>query len=158
MFRRGDTQLLEVSGTIQRYSGALVRASTVGPPSDLVRRLADVCIEALNRAIGTIKPGVTCGEVDLACRGTIERAGFYNYFRKRTGYSLGIAFAPDWGEGHIVSLKKDDPTPLEPGMVFHMPPALRVPAQCGVGFSETVLVTASGCEVLTDFPRELVIR
>ena len=158
VFRKGETQLLEIAGTVGRYSGALMRASTIGPPSDQVRRLAEACIEALNRAIEAIKPGATSGEVDEACRGTIERAGYYDYFRKRTGYSIGIGFPPDWGEGHILSLKKDDPTPLRPGMTFHMPPALRVPAECGVGFSETVLVTETGCEVLTDFPRELVVR
>ena len=79
-------------------------------------------------------------------------------FRKRTGYSIGIGFAPDWGEGHILSLKTPDPTPLEPGMVFHISPALLVPAECGVGFSETVLVTDTGVEVLTSFPRQLVVR
>jgi Xaa-Pro dipeptidase len=158
VFKRGDTQLLEIAGTVRRYSGGLMRASTIGPPSDLVRRLADVCIESLNNAIAAIRPGTTSHEVDEACRGTIERAGYYDYFRKRTGYSIGIGFPPDWGEGHILSLKKDDPTPLQPGMTFHMPPALRVPAECGVGFSETVLVTPTGSEVLTSFPRELVIR
>jgi Xaa-Pro dipeptidase len=158
VFQRGDTQLLEICGTIERYSGALMRASTIGQPSDKIRHLAEVCVESLNRAIEAIKPGVTCGEVDQACRGVIERAGYYEYFRKRTGYSIGLGYPPDWGEGHILSLKRDDPTPLRPGMTFHMPPALRVPGECGVGFSETVLVTDSGCEVLTNFPRELVIR
>ena len=41
-------------------------------------------------------------------------------------------------------------------MVFHIPPALRIFQQCGVGMSETVLVTDRGCEVLTNFPRQLV--
>ncbi len=93
--------------------------------------------------------------MDAACRGPIERAGFEPNFRKRTGYSVGVGYAPSWGEGHIVSLRRDDPTPLEPGMVFHMPPALRVPRRYGLGFSETVLVTETGCEVLTAFPRRL---
>ena len=49
----------------------------------------------------------------------------------------------------------DDPTVLEARMVFHIPPALRVPRQYGLGFSETVLVTKTGCEVLTRFPLKL---
>ncbi len=93
--------------------------------------------------------------MDAACRGLLEDAGYEPYFRKRTGYSVGVAFAPDWGEGHIVSLRRDDPTVLEAGMVFHIPPALRVPRQYGLGFSETVLITKTGCEVLTRFPLEL---
>jgi Xaa-Pro dipeptidase len=66
-----------------------------------------------------------------------------------------VAYAPDWGEGHIISLRRDDPTPLEPGMVFHIPPALRVPRRYGLGMSETVLVTEGGCEVLTRFSRTI---
>lgn len=68
---------------------------------------------------------------------------------------MGVAFAPDWGEGHIVNFRRDDPRPLEPGLVFHMPPALRAFQRLCVAMSETVLVTDSGCEVLTDRPRRL---
>jgi Xaa-Pro dipeptidase len=151
----GDSLLLEMSACLRRYFGPLMRGAAIAPVRDEVRRMADVIVESLNAAIAAIRPGVTSGEVDAACRGPIERAGFEPNFRKRTGYSVGIGYAPSWGEGHIVSLRRDDPTGLAPGMVFHMPPALRVPRQYGLGFSETVLVTETGCEVLTKFPREL---
>ena len=72
-------------------------------------------------------------------------AGFEPNFRKRTGYWSASATRRAGARG-IVSLRRDDPTRLEPGMVFHMPPALRVPRQYGLGYSETVLVTATGCE------------
>jgi Xaa-Pro aminopeptidase len=151
----GDTILLELSGCRRRYFGPLMRGAAIGPVRDEVRRMSDVIIEALNAAIAAIRPGVTSGAVDAACREPIERAGFEPNFRKRTGYSVGVGYAPSWGEGHIVSLRRDDPTRLEPGMVFHMPPALRVPRQYGLGYSETVLVTPAGCEVLTNHPRRL---
>ena len=75
---------------------------------------------------------------------------------KRLLESLG--FAPGWGEGAFLELGQGDPRTLEAGMVFHMPPALRVYAELGVGCSETVLVTPSGVDVLTNFPRELAQR
>jgi Xaa-Pro dipeptidase len=152
---RGDTILLEMSGCHRRYFGPLMRGAVIAPVSDGARRMADVIIAALDAAIDAIRPGVTSGEVDAACRAPIEQAGFEANFRKRTGYSVGVGFAPSWGEGHIVSLRRDDPTRLEPGMVFHMPPALRVARRYGLGFSETVLVTPTGCEVLTNHPRRL---
>ena len=151
----GDTLLLEMSACQRRYFGPLMRGAVVPPVTDEVRRLADVIVEALDAAIAAIRPGATSGEVDAACRTPIERAGYEPNFRKRTGYSVGVGYAPNWGEGHIVSLRRDDPTRLLPGMVFHMPPALRIPRQYGLGFSETVLVTETGCEVLTKFPRRL---
>jgi Xaa-Pro dipeptidase len=151
----GDTLLLEFGGCFRRYFGPLMRSAAIGDVDVEVLKMADVLTEALNAAIATIRPGVTSGSVDEACRGVIERAGFEAYFRKRTGYSVGSAYAPSWGEGHIVSLRKDDPTVLEAGMVFHIPPALRNPGRHGIGLSETVVVTATGCEVLTQFPRAL---
>lgn len=156
--RAGDTVLLELSAAYGRYVGPLMRAVTLGEPTPKVRRMADLCIEGLNRAIAAIRPGVTAGVVDDACRVLMEEAGMYESFRKRTGYSVGFAFPPSWNEGHIISLRKGDPTPLEPGMVFHIPPALRDYGVSCMGFSETVLVTPTGCEVLTSFPRELVVR
>ncbi len=132
-----------------------MRTAVLGEPSSEIQSMCDVVLQALNAAIAAIRPGVAAGSVDQACRGVIEDAGMEAMFRKRTGYSMGVAFAPDWGEGHIVSLRKDDPTELVPGMVFHIPPALRAFQRLCVGLSESVLVTEAGCEVLTQLPREL---
>jgi Xaa-Pro dipeptidase len=152
-----DTVLIELGATVSRYGGALMRTAVLGEPSAEAQAMADVVLRSLNAAISAIKPGVTAGSVDEACRRVIEDAGYEAMFRKRTGYSVGVAFAPDWGEGHIVSLRRDDRRLLEPGMVFHMPPALRAFQRLCVGMSETVLVSESGCEVLTLHPRELYI-
>jgi len=156
IIEKGDVLLLETAGCIHRYHGALMRTMYVGTPDSRAFEWADICTRALDAAIATIRPGVTSGEVDQACRGIIEKEGLYEFFRKRTGYSIGQAFAPDWGEGHFLGLQKNDPTVLQPGMVFHMPPALREYGSLGIGFSETVLVTESGCEPLGKFPRKLI--
>ena len=155
---KGDCIFLEIPASINRYHAAHMRTVCVGEPPAIIREWSDVCIEALNAAVDAIRPGVTSGDVDEACRGVIERAGLYNNFRKRTGYSIGIAFAPDWGEGHICSLQKGDKRVLEPGMVYHMPPAIRQAGEYGVGFSETVIVTETGCEILTNSPRKLIVK
>lgn len=157
VMQNGESVLLEMAATVNRYHGALMRTAHLGKPSETMKEWAKVCIEALNAAINAIKPGVTSEYVDEACRGVIERAGLYENYRKRTGYSIGIAFAPDWGEGHIMSLQKGDQRLLQPGMVFHMPPALRKLNAYGVGFSETVVVTETGCRVLGNTKRELLI-
>jgi Xaa-Pro dipeptidase len=154
----GDAALLEIGGVHRRYAGPLMRSAVAGPPSDLARRMYDACSRALDAAIAAIRPGVSAGSVHDACQRVIDEAGFEPNFRKRLGYSVGVGFAPDWGEGHILHLSKGDATPLEPGMVFHMPPALREYSVVGVGCSETVAVTDGGAEVITNFPRELAIR
>ncbi len=152
----GHPVLIEIAGCRRRYHAALMRTVFVGSVSEELRTWSAVANDALNAAIEAIRPGVTSGEVDLACRGVIEKAGLYERFRKRTGYSIGLAYAPDWGEGHFLGLQRDDPTVLRAGMTFHMPPALREYGKYGFGVSETVSVTEDGCEVLTAFPDRLI--
>ena len=77
-------------------------------------------------------------------------------FRKRAGYSLGIAFAPDWGEGNVLSLNAGVETLLEPGMVFHIPVTLRDWGRYTVAVSDCVEVTADGNRAMSSCPRDLV--
>jgi len=155
----GDHVYFEVSAAKFRYSAAIMRCVAVGEPKDpRVRAMADAVIAGLEAGMAAIRPGVTCEAVDAACRSVIERAGFGKYFTHRTGYSIGVNFPPDWGEGQILSLRHGEPTPLEPNMTFHMVPLCLVYREIGVGFSATVRVTEAGCEELTSLPRRLVVK
>jgi Xaa-Pro dipeptidase len=157
VIEQGDPIYFEVGGEIRRYGGSHMRMASAGRPDPEVVRRCEVVAEALTNAIAAIKPGATSGEVDAACRSTFERAGYGPLFRHRTGYSIGVGFPPGWGEGHIIDLKPNDPRELQADMTFHLVPLLYEIGSWGVGMSETVRVTQDGCEVLTDYPRELVI-
>ncbi|MDP9467371.1 MAG: Xaa-Pro peptidase family protein [Chloroflexota bacterium] len=151
----GDVLAYELPGVFKRYAAPLFRCGTVGPPADDVRALADACRGSLEAVIAAIRPGASSGEVHEASRGNFERAGFGDLLGHRTGYSVGINYPPDWGEGHILSIWAGDDRPLEPGMALHLVPGIFVPGRYLIVISDTVLVTPSGCEVLTDFPRDL---
>jgi Xaa-Pro aminopeptidase len=89
------------------------------------------------------------------CRRILERAGLGRGFAHRTGYAVGIGFPPNWSEGKTLALRPGEPTPLRPGMTFHVVPTV-FDGGIGVCLSETVAVTARGVEVITRFPRDLV--
>jgi Xaa-Pro dipeptidase len=120
--------------------------------------MAEASRDTLNAARAAIRPGVTSHEVDLAARTVMRKAGLAKYFMHRTGYSIGIGVPPDWGEGRIMSINANDSTVLEAGMCFHLIPDLKVVHEGGVVFSESVVVTPTGHEVLTDFPQEIFRR
>lgn len=157
--RDGDIIFLEFSGCVKRYSAANMRTGFIGDPPVAVTSRADAVIDALESAIDAIRPGATSGEVDAVARKAITSRGLDSHTHE-TGYSIGICYPPGWNESHIMNLRPGDDTVLRPNMVFHLVPSLIVPELKGhVGFSETVLVTETGCEVLTDkiVPRELQI-
>ena len=115
-----------------------------------------ICMDALNAALDNIKPGNPCSGPHDAAQAVIDKGGATEGYRKRTGYSMGISFAPDWGEGNILHLNKGYDGELLPGMVFHIPITLRDYAKFTVAVSETVVVTETGWRSLSNIPRDLV--
>ncbi len=158
VLRRGDAILIEIGGVWNRYTAALMRTAVVGEASGEIQRMYDACAESLEATLAAIRPGARSEDVQAACQAVIDRNGYEPNFRKRVGYSIGVGFAPGWGEGHIMDLKHHDTRELRAGMVFHVVPALRKHREFGVGVSETVAVTDTGAEVITNFSRELFVR
>jgi Xaa-Pro dipeptidase len=153
-----DVVYMEAGGTHNRYNCMLSRTVIVGRPDPKWIAMAEASRDALQAAKAAIRAGATSHEVDRAARSAMRRAGFAKYFMHRTGYSIGIGVPPDWGEGRIISINENDPTVLEAGMCFHLIPDLKVAHEGGVVFSESVVVTATGCEPLTDFPQEIFVK
>ena len=158
VLEKGDPVFFELSATKYRYSASLMLTACDGEPEPRVRHFADACLAGLQAAKDTIAPGVTCEEVDAALHGAFEKAGIGQYHAHRAGYSIGLGFPPDWGEGHILSLKQGEQRPLERNMTFHLVPAAFIYRETGAGFSATVRVTDDGCEDLSAFPRELIVK
>lgn len=154
----GDAVFLELAASHDRYHAALMRAVWIGEPPAEARRMMDVASRALEAALGAMRPDAPCSAPHDAAQSVIDAAGYAPAFRKRIGYSMGAAFAPDWGEGAILSLFTGVERPLEPGMAFHLPATLRSYGAYTVGVSETAIVTETGVEVLSDLPRGITIR
>ncbi len=157
VIRRGDVVLLEGAGCIDRYHVMMSRSVVVGPPTDEQKATAEALTEALTTAVETIRPGQTSGDIDRACRARIERLGLGKYFKSRTAYGIGIGFPPNWAEGHIYALRPDDPMVVEENMTFHIIPTM-FREDFGMAISDSVRVKNTGCEVLTRYPRDLVVK
>ena len=160
-WRRGriaanEPVFLEMAACHDRYHAALMRCAWIGNAPQVAIDMERTCQDGLHAAMEAIKPGEPCAAPHLACQAVIDRAGYTENFRKRAGYSIGISFAPDWGEGGILSLYTGVTTELRPGMTFHIPVAVRIYGQFTVGVSETVVVTESGCRALGKTERPML--
>jgi Xaa-Pro dipeptidase len=153
-----DVVYMEAGATHHRYNCMLSRTVIVGRPDPKWVAMCEASRDGLNAAKAKIRPGVTSAEVDFACREVIRQAGFAPYFTHRTGYSIGIGFPPDWGEGRIMSINEGDPTVLEPGMCFHLIPDLKATGEGGVVCSEAVVLTETGWEPLSSYPQEILYK
>lgn len=152
--RRGDVVLLEAAGCVDRYHAMLSRPVIAGKPRPEHIEAADALREVLETAIENIGPGIAAADVDEACRAALARKGLESYFRHRAAYGIGIGFPPNWSEGHIYAIRPEDPLILQPNMTFHVIPTLFLDG-FGMCFSDSVRVTETGCETLTNFERRL---
>jgi Xaa-Pro dipeptidase len=154
----GDTIYLEYTGTYNRYNAPSMRSAVIGPPSEGVRRLAEAAIETLELLIENIKPGRTGHDVARAASKGLDPVKDEMWFHGGYGYSIGLGMQPSWTEAAMY-IAEGEERELRPGMCFHLPICIFVPNRYGTGFSESVVVTETGCELLTPGEaRELAIR
>jgi Xaa-Pro aminopeptidase len=133
------------------YCSDRTRTVHVGRPSREARHLYEAALEAQLAAIAAVRPGVTGAEVDFAARRALRQRKLARYFTHSTGHGLGLEIheAPRLAVGQSQK--------LEPGMVITIEPGVYVPGKWGVRIEDVVVVTSSGCEVLTPTDKELVI-
>ncbi|MFC7363843.1 MULTISPECIES: M24 family metallopeptidase [Bhargavaea] len=153
-YTNNEMVIIELAGCHRRYHSPLARTVSIGQPTVKALDTSKILVEGLNAALDAVKPGVTCEEVEIAWNTVISKHGISK--DSRIGYSIGLNYPPDWGE-HTASLRKGDHTILQPNMTFHLIPALWF-EDFGIEITESFRVTETGCEVLTDFERGLIVK
>jgi Xaa-Pro dipeptidase len=154
-FKEETSINMELAAAYKRYNCPLARTLYLGrKPSQKLTDTARWTIDGLNAELATVRPGVTCEEVDRAFRIAIAHTGITK--ESRTGYSMGLGYPPDWGE-HTGSMRAGDRTVIQPNMTFHIITGMWMDTW-GFEISESILVTETGYELLTHYPRELIIK
>lgn len=152
-FENGQATTVELAGVFGRYHAPLARTVMLGEPPSRLRDTAKVITEAMAATLAAIQPGVDGDFVHRAFDNVIKPHGLHK--DSRVGYSIGIAYPPDWGE-RTVSLRPGEHTELRAGMAFHVILGIWMD-DWGYELSEPVIVTDVGAERLTDLPQELTV-
>jgi Xaa-Pro dipeptidase len=145
----GELMIVDFGVIVDGYVSDLTRTFVLGEPDPETARIYEVVREANAAGRAAVRPGIPAEAVDRAARAVIEAAGYGAYFPHRTGHGLGLeVHEPPY-------LVAGDATPLQPGMIFTVEPGIYLPGKGGVRIEDVVVVTETGGESLTAFPREL---
>ena len=118
-----------------------------GCVSDELRKIYDTVLEAHDRALAAVVPGVALSELDRIARDHIGARGYSEFFGHGLGHGVGLEIH----EAPVVSPRSK--SVAEAGMVFTVEPGVYVPGIGGVRIEDMVLVTAEGHQVMTKIPK-----
>ena len=152
-----DQLTLEWAAAYRHYHAAMMRTIPIGQATELHKKMHAATIDAMEACLGALKPGRPIGEVFDAYAHVCDAAGMREHRLNATGYSLGTTFAPNWMDWPM--FYHGNPVIAAENMVFFLHMILMDSgtnhAMC---FGHTVVVTESGCDVLSDRSLELIVK
>ncbi len=151
VIQKGEMVTLDFGCVYDGFCSDITRTIAVGEPSQEMKKIYEIVLDAQLKAIAAAKTGVSSKEVDGVARELIAAAGFGGNFGHGLGHGLGI-------EVHeIPGLNSRTDMPLAESSVVTIEPGIYVDGLGGVRIEDDVLITNGGCEVLNRSPKKLII-
>ena len=149
--REGDFITMDFGCVYKGYCSDMTRTVALGRPSDEMRNVYDIVLQAQLAGIAAARAGVTGAAIDGAARKVIQDAGYGSYFGHSFGHSLGIDIheAPNAAPGN------DKPMP--DGAVVSAEPGIYLPGRFGVRIEDVMILRPDGAQVITKAPKALLV-
>lgn len=147
--RRGFV-VIDSGVVFEGYCSDMTRTVHIGRASREGRGWYSAVLEAQLAAIATVKAGVTAGDVDEAARSVLRRAKLDRYFTHSTGHGVGLEIHEP------PRLGRNQQEKLQAGMVVTIEPGVYIAERGGIRIEDMVLVTDTGCDILTPVDKQLV--
>lgn len=148
MVAEGDLVTIDFGARWQGYHSDETITVAVGAVSSKQRQIFDIVLEAHDRAMDAVRPGVALKDLDGIARGYIAEQGYGEYF----GHSLGHGVGLEIHEHPAVSAQSE--VVAKEGMVITIEPGIYIPELGGVRIEDMVYVTADGHRRITRLPKE----
>jgi Xaa-Pro aminopeptidase len=146
----GEVILIDMGCEYSGYNSDLTRTMFVHSIDPALERIYSVVREAQEEAIRSVRPGITTGRLDGVARNIIAHAGYGDKFGHGLGHGIGM-------EVHeLPAIKKGD-LKLKKNMAITIEPGIYLPGVGGVRIEDMIVVTASGCEVLTRSTKDITV-
>ena len=151
VIQEGDFVTMDFGALYNGYCADMTRTVAVGYATEEMKKVYDTVLQAQLAGIAATKAGVTGRDIDGAARKVITDAGYGPYFDHGYGHSLGM-------EVHEApNCNPSGETPMPAGTICSAEPGIYLPGKFGVRIEDLVIFTESGCEDITNSPKNLII-
>lgn len=151
MVKKGDVIVFDVGARVDGYCADLSRTVCVGAAPAQLAEIHREVRTAQSHARAALAHDVPAAAVDAAAREHLGSVGLGELFVHGTGHGVGL----DIHEAPLIGPRSADT--LQARSVVTVEPGAYLPGLGGVRIEDTMLVTPTGSECLTDLTRELVV-
>ena len=140
--KKNDTILIDFGARYNGYCCDLTRCFAVGRSNSFYKEVYETVRQAQAAAIKMVKAGVEIKKVDAAARDVIKKHNLPVYGHG-TGHGLGLEVHEEPG------LSENSKGKLQAGEVITVEPGVYIPGRLGIRIEDDILVTQTGCKILT---------
>ena len=151
VLQSGDFVTMDFGCVYQGYCSDMTRTVAIGTPTDEMKKVYQIVLDANLRAMEQITAGKRCNEIDAVARDYIREQGYGEYFGHGLGHGVGL----DIHEEPRFSPKCDVIT--QENMVITDEPGIYLPGQFGVRIEDLVVVKENGYQKLSQSEKKLII-
>lgn len=151
VLQSGDFVTMDFGCVYQGYCSDMTRTVAIGTPTDEMKKVYQIVLDANLRAMEQIEAGKRCNEIDAVARDYIREQGYGEYFGHGLGHGVGL----DIHEEPRFSPKCDVVT--QENMVITDEPGIYLPGQFGVRIEDLVVVKENGYQKLSQSEKKLII-
>ena len=146
----GDFVLMDFGAVWNGYHSDMTRTVCVGQPTDEMRKVYNIVLEAQLAGIEAAKAGITGSELDKVSRDIIEAAGYGDCFGHSLGHGVGLEIHERPNASPNYKL------PLSSGAVVTVEPGIYIAGKFGVRIEDFVVLSENDRENLTKFDKTLI--
>lgn len=146
----GEFVLIDFGAVYNGYHSDMTRTLCVGEPSDEMKKVYGIVLEAQLAALKAAKAGILGCELDRISRDIIETAGYGSCFGHSLGHGVGMEIHEKPNASQNYKL------PLGAGAVVTVEPGIYIAGKFGVRIEDFVILTENGCENLTKSAKNLI--
>jgi len=147
--KAGDALLIDFGARVDGLCADITRTFFIQQYSEQQRQVYETVLAANLAGCAAVKPAATAHDIDDVTTNMLEESKYKDRIQHKTGHGLGRDVHED------PYIMRGNHQALEPGMVFTIEPGLYQLGEFGVRIEDDILVTESGCEVLTSFNKSL---
>ena len=148
---KGEFLTLDFGCILNGYCSDITRTFAIGNVNERQKEIYDIVLKAQLRAEKLIKSGLSAKEADAAARDVINAHGYGTAFTHSLGHGVGLEIHefPNLSPKSSAVLSKGDVVTVEPGIYIEN--------FGGVRIEDMVYISDEHAEILTKFPKELII-